>query len=142
MIVLDTNVVSELMRLKPSPAVIAWLRTHPARNLCTTVVTVAEVRYGIARLPAGRRKDRLAEAADDVFLGFPEQVLAFDAAAAVAYADVVAARDRTGVPIHGFDAQIAAICRIHQAALATRNVGDFNATGIELMDPWQGPADA
>lgn len=137
MIVLDTNVVSELMRRAPAPAVVAWLGTVAPHDLYTTAITVAEVRYGIARLPDGRRKSQLVEAADEVFLGFPEQVLAFDAAAALAYASVVTARDRAGVPIHGFDAQIAAICRLHQATLATRNVGDFYGTGIEVVDPWQ-----
>jgi predicted nucleic acid-binding protein len=139
MIVLDTNVVSELMRLVPAPSVIAWVRTRPPRDLYTTAITVAEVRYGIARLPDGRRKDQLADAAADVFLGFPEQVLAFDAAAAVAYAGLVAARERAGVPIDGFNAQIAAICRTSHATLATRYVGDFHGTGIEVVDPWQEP---
>lgn len=138
MIVLDTNVVAELMRPSPSPLVITWLRSRRAATLYTTAVTLAEVRYGIERLPDGRRKQQLRRAADNVFAAFPDQVLAFDAAAAVAYADVVARRERTGSPIGGFDAQIAAVCRVHDAPLATRNVKDFHGIGVDTVDPWAG----
>jgi predicted nucleic acid-binding protein len=137
MIVLDTNVVSELMRQKPAPAVISWLRDQNGTELFTTAITIAEVRYGIARLPDGTRKTRLAEAADEIFASFPDQILPFDVAAATVYAAVVAERDRIGAPIDGFDAQIAAICRARRAHLATRNIKDFNQTGVELVDPWQ-----
>ncbi|WP_281182336.1 type II toxin-antitoxin system VapC family toxin [Micromonospora humi] len=106
----------------------------------TTAVTVAEIRYGIARLPDGQRRDSLQQAANEIFAAFPRQVLPFDLAAAGAYADVVAGRDRIGRPIDGFDAQIAAICRTQVAALATRNTKDFADTGIEVVDPWQGTA--
>ncbi|SHN48213.1 type II toxin-antitoxin system VapC family toxin [Cryptosporangium aurantiacum] len=136
MIILDTNVVSELMRGTPEPSVIAWLGQQRSAELFTTAVTLAEVRYGIARLPDGRRKDDLAQAADEVFSAFPEQVLPFDAAAAATYADVVTDRDKAGQPIDGFDAQIAAICRSRNATLATRNTKDFHQTGVELVDPW------
>jgi len=136
MIVLDTNVVSELMRGTPESSVITWLGRQRSAELFTTAVTLAEVRYGIARLPDGRRKNDLSQAADEVFGAFPEQVLPFDAAAAATYADVVTDRDRAGQPIDGFDAQIAAICRSRQATLATRNTKDFHQTGVELVDPW------
>jgi toxin FitB len=136
MIVLDTNVVSELMRAAPEPNVIEWLRRQRSAELFTTAVTLAEVRYGIARLPDGRRKEQLAQAADEVFSAFPEQVLPFDATAAAAYADVVTDRGTNGQPIDGFDAQIAAICRSRHATLATRNTKDFHQTGVELVDPW------
>ncbi|WP_083970803.1 PIN domain-containing protein [Actinoplanes awajinensis] len=82
MIVLDTNIVSELMRAEPDPAVLAWLRQSFGIGLYTTAVTVAEIRYGIARLPGGQRRDRLYQAADEVFAAFPRQVLPFDLAAA------------------------------------------------------------
>ncbi|MCZ7436005.1 type II toxin-antitoxin system VapC family toxin [Micromonospora sp. WMMC241] len=137
MIVLDTNVVSELMRSEPAPVVLAWLRRSSATGLCTTAVTVAEIRYGIARLSDGQRRDSLQQAANEIFAAFPRQVLPFDLAAAGAYADVVAGRDRIGRPIDGFDAQIAAICRTQVATLATRNIKDFADTGIEVVDPWQ-----
>jgi predicted nucleic acid-binding protein len=137
MIVLDTNVVSELMRATPEPTVLAWLQQTSSTGLYTTAVTVAEIRYGIARLPEGRRRQTLHQAADEIFAAFPRQVLPFDLAAASAYADVAAGRERDGNPISGFDGQIAAICRSQAAVLATRNTKDFTDTGISLIDPWQ-----
>jgi toxin FitB len=136
MIVLDTNVVSELMRPTPAPPVLAWLRRQAGGDLYTTAITAAEIRYGIARLADGKRRDDLAQAADDVFAAFPDQVLPFDGAAASAYADLVARRERLGSPIDGFDGQIAAICHRHRASLATRNSKDFHSTGITVTDPW------
>jgi predicted nucleic acid-binding protein len=137
MIVLDTNVVAELMRAAPAPAVLAWLQQSSGTGLYTTSVTVAEIRYGVARLPDGRRKHDLQQAANEIFAAFPRQVLPFDLAAATAYADLVAGRERDGNPISGFDGQIAAICRSQAATLATRNTDDFVDTGISLIDPWQ-----
>jgi predicted nucleic acid-binding protein len=136
MIVLDTNVVSELMRPAPDAGVLAWIRAQDAGDLYTTSVTLAEVRYGIERLPDGRRKTLLRRTADEVFGGFEEQVLPFDARAALRYATIVFGRDRIGRPIDGFDAQVASICREQQAALATRNVTDFEHTEVEVIDPW------
>jgi predicted nucleic acid-binding protein len=135
-IILDTNVVSELMRATPATNVVAWVHKQPAAEVCTTSVTLAELRYGIARLPAGRRRDLLRAAADDVFSAFADQVLAFDAAAANHYADIVVEREHFGSPISGFDAQIAAVCRTHHASLATRNTDDFDRVGLDLIDPW------
>ncbi|WP_109745395.1 type II toxin-antitoxin system VapC family toxin [Salinispora vitiensis] len=137
MIVLDTNVVSELMRARPAPAVLAWLQQSSSAGLYTTAVTVAEIRYGIAQLPEGQRRESLHQAANEIFAAFPRQVLPFDLAAAGAYADVVAGRERLGQPIDGFNAQIAAICRAQAATLATRNTKDFADTGIDVLDPWQ-----
>jgi len=137
MIVLDTNVVSELMRPEPAPAVLAWIQRSSGYGLYTTAVTIAEIRYGIARLPEGRRRQSLHQAADEIFAAFPRQVLLFDLASASAYADIVASREKQGNPISGFDAQIAAICRSQAASLATRNTRDFVDTGISLLDPWQ-----
>lgn len=114
-----------------------WVRSHAARELCTTAITVAEIHYGIERLPAGRRKEALRVAAADIFETFAEQVLPFDTLAAEQYALVVSQRDGLGLPIDGFDAQIAAICRARGAALATRNLADFDKTGIELINPWR-----
>jgi toxin FitB len=137
-IVFDTNVVSELMRAEPSPVVAGWVRSRRASELYTTSITLAEVRYGIEWLPDGSRRQLLRAVADEVFAAFEEQVLPFDVEAAGRYAAIVAERDRAGLPIDGFDAQIAAICRSRGAALATRNLKDFHGTGIEVVDPWQG----
>jgi predicted nucleic acid-binding protein len=136
MIVVDTNVVSELMRPSPSAVVVDWVR-RSEQALYTTSITLAEIGYGIERLGDGRRKQLLRSTAEEVFADFAERVLAFDAEAALVYAMIVSGRDRAGLPIDGFDAQIAAICRTHRAALATRNAKDFQDTGIDVIDPWQ-----
>ena len=137
MIVVDTNVVSELMRPLPSPQVRAWVTAQAPGELCTTAITVAEIRYGLERLADGRRKQSLLAAATELFAAFSEYIQPFDADAAIWYATIVARRDRLGLPIDGFDAQIAAICRTRGAALATRNAKDFRDTGINVIDPWQ-----
>ncbi|HEX3828492.1 MAG TPA: type II toxin-antitoxin system VapC family toxin [Sporichthyaceae bacterium] len=134
MIVLDTNVLSEMMRAKPDPAVLAWVEA--AGELHTTALTLAEVDYGIARLASGRRKERLAAAASSLFTEFRDLVLPFDTAAARRYGVIVTVRERAGRPISTVDAQIAAICVSRRAALATRNTADFDDTGIRIIDPW------
>ena len=138
MIVLDTNVLSELARSRPSPAVLSWLDAQPADSLATTAVTAAELLYGVERLPAGRRRRELADA---VVLWLTEdlrgRVMPFDLAAAGEYARLVASREASGRRIAPADAQIAAICRDRNARLATRNTADFEATGVELINPWQ-----
>jgi len=136
MIVVDTNVVSELMRPSPSPVVVGWVR-RSERELYATSITLAEIRYGIERLADSRRKELLRSMAEEVFADFEERVLPFDVKAAVLYATIVSDRDRAGLPIDGFDAQIASICRGHRAALATRNSKEFQGTGIDVIDPWQ-----
>lgn len=136
MIVLDTNVVSELMRPSPAPEVVAWLRRQNGASLVTTAITVAEVRFGLARLPDGRRAVQLQRLADDVLASFPAQVLPFDGSAAERYGDLAAQRERAGRPIDALDAQIAAICLTREATLATRNTKDFVDTGVDLIDPW------
>jgi predicted nucleic acid-binding protein len=136
MIILDTNVVSELMRTDPAPQVAAWIRGRDRQELRTTSITLAEIRFGIARLPDGRRKQALLNAATDIFRTFEDQLLPVDAAAAEHYAIIASNRDRSGRPISGFDALIAAVCRSRGAALATRNLPDFDGTGVEVIDPW------
>ena len=142
MIVIDTNVVSELMRPAPATAVADWVRARRPTELYTTAITLAEIRYGIERLPEGHRKNLLKATADEVFAAYEDQVLPFDASAAAEYAVIVTTRAAVGLPIDGFDAQIAAICRTHGAALATRNLTDFTNTGIDVIDPWQEASDS
>jgi predicted nucleic acid-binding protein len=136
MIILDTNVASELMKPSPAAVVREWVHAHRG-ELYTTSITLAEIRYGIERLPAGRRRDALGATADDLFAGFEDQVLPFDAPAAMHYSTIVTRRDRAGLPIDGFDAQIASICHTHRAALATRKIKDFQGSGVDVIDPWQ-----
>ena len=137
MIVLDTNVLSELMRRRPAARVLGWVDGQDASALAITAVTAAELRYGVARLADGARKAELTAAVDGLVReDLSGRVLPFDAAAAVHYAELVAERDRNGRPIGVADGQIAAICRSHDARLATRNVRDFDATGVTVLDPW------
>lgn len=137
MIVVDTTVVSDLMRPNPKDAVARWVHSHSPRELFTTAVTLAEVRYGPERPDAGRRKAKFTAAAEEILKVFGEFVLPFDRKAAITYAAIVNARNRAGSPIDGFDAQIADICFRHHATLATRTIKDFVGTGIEITDPWQ-----
>jgi hypothetical protein len=138
MIVLDTNVISELMRATPAPAVLRWVNARPAASLYITSITQAEILHGIELLARGKRRDAIAAAASEMFEhDFAGRVLPFGSDAAIAYAVVAAARRRAGRPIAGFDAQIAAITRVHGADLATQNVDDFDGCGIDVIDPWR-----
>jgi toxin FitB len=137
-IVLDTNVISELMRPEPHPGVLAWVAAQPRARLYATHINQAEILYGIAALPDGRRRARLAAAADAMFAEeFAGHILPFGAAAAARYPDVVLGRRRAGIPIEGFDALIAATALAAGAALATRDVGGFAGCGLTLIDPWK-----
>lgn len=137
MIVLDTNVLSELMREHADEGVLAWVGAQAAVSLFTTAVCEAEVFYGLRALPAGKRRRALEEAAEGLFGEFEGRVLAFDSAAARVYAQLAVARRQAGRPITSADAQIAAIARSRGARLATRNGGDFEGCGLELCDPWR-----
>jgi toxin FitB len=135
-IILDTNVVSELMRPEPAPAVLRWMAAQPLAALHVTALTCAEVLLGIELLPEGRRRRQLAEQAKGLFAeDFAGRVLAFDLAAAPAYAAVAGQRGRAGRPIGAVDAMIAAIARAHGASVATRD-GDFAGCGVPVIDPW------
>lgn len=138
MIVLDTNVISELMRSKPDEGVLEWTAEQPMAGLFTTALTQAEIFYGLALLPKGRRRDKLIAAAEPMFdVDLEGRVLPFDSSAAQAYADIAIARKRAGHPISQIDAQVAAIVRSRGARLATRNVRDFNGCGITVVNPWE-----
>ena len=137
--VLDSNVVSELMRNVPNAEVLGWMDDLPTSELFVTAITEAEVRTGIAILPEGARRRGLADAAERTLGGlFAGRVLPFDGGAARAYADIAAASRAAGRPISQSDCQIAAIARSRGMAVATRNVRDFSETGVEVIDPWGG----
>ncbi len=125
------------MRPVPAASVREWVLASSPKDLFTTAITLAEIRYGIERLPPGQRKDQFRSLADEIFATFAAHVLPFDAEAAGRYPAIVDGRDRAGRPIDGFDAQIAAICQVHGATLATRNTKDFQGTGVQLLDPWR-----
>ncbi len=137
MIVLDTNVLSEFMRVEPEARVLAWVDAQPSVDLAVSAVTVAEILHGIARLPSGKRKQKLEAHAMAMFEeDFAGRILPFDAHAAVEYATLVAGAEANGCAVSMADAQIAATCRSHGAAIATRNVRDFEVSGVEVIDPW------
>ncbi len=137
MIVLDTNVLSELMKTVPDAAVFAWLERQRRAALFTTAVSLAEVYYRLEILPQGRRRASLTEAARAIFEeNFAGRVLSFDAEAAMIYSTTSAAHRRAGRPIGRFDCQIAAIARSRGATLATRNTVVFELCGISLVNPW------
>ena len=137
MIVLDTNVVSELMNLEASPVVLAWVGSRDRLELHTTSVTQAEVLDGVLALPAGRRRRAIEGAAEAMFKeDFAGRILGFDSNCARPYAQLVNDRKRRGRPISQLDAQIAAIARAADATLATRNVKDFEHCGIRVINPW------
>lgn len=137
MIVLDTNVVSEAMKPAPDPCVMWWLPSVPAASVRLTVVTVAELLKGVFQLPEGRRRDSVQERVDLALAAYNGKLLDMDARTAPYFADIVAKRDREGRPIGVMDAWIAAVCRRHDAPLVSRNVQDFEGTGIAVINPWE-----
>lgn len=138
MIVLDTNVISEVFRPAPEPRVVEWLASLTA-DVAITSITLAELLAGVRRLPDGRRKDELARRIDSAVEPYrgSRAVLPFDDRAADRYADVLVTREAVGTPISTADAQIAAICLANDATCATRNVKDFANTGVDVVDPWK-----
>ena len=137
MIVLDTNIVSELIRPRPNPSVVDWVARQPGTSLFISAVTEAELRYGVEILPAGHRRERLAAEIESTLReDFSRRILPFDSAAARAYATIMADRRAAGRPISQADCQIAAIARSRGAPVATRNVADFAGCGIKVVNPW------
>ncbi len=138
-LLLDTNVLSEIMRPEPEPRVIRWFKAQQGAMLATSAITRAELLLGVTLLPAGKRRERIAAAIALTFNeDFAGNCLPFDAAAADEYALLVAARARAGRPIATEDAQIAAIALVHDLSLVTRNRKDFaGIRGLTLVDPWE-----
>ena len=137
MILLDTNVISELMRAEPAQAVLDWFAKHDAADLFITAITEAELRTGVAILPEGQRRDRLQLAINAMIdQDLQARILPFDSPAAKAYAEIAAQRRATGRPVAEADCQIAAIARATNAPVATRNVKDFDGCGLRLINPW------
>ncbi len=137
MFVLDTNVISELMRDSPHQKVLAWIDDQLTSALFVTAITEAEIRTGIALLPTGKRRRGLSTAAERTFeMLFSERVLAFDSEAARDYAEIVSGHRVAGRPISQADCQIAAIAKSQGASIVTRDVDDFEGCGVEVMNPW------
>lgn len=137
MIVLDASVISELMRTEPHPVVLAWVAARSRATLYTTSISQTEILYGIAMLPAGRRRTALAAAAEAVFAeDLAGRVLPYDGAAAGRYPEIVVARRRAGNPIEAFDALIAAIALSVGAGVATRDTNGLDGCGLDVVNPW------
>ena len=135
MILLDTSVLSELTRARPAPQVVAWLEENEPR-LALPAITLAELRYGIARLDEGCRKSSLTRFWNMTRERFVGRIYSFDDRAAEAYGDIVAAAERAGTPINVGDGLIAAIALVHRMSIATRDFGDFHVAGAPLVNPW------
>ncbi|MCX7365580.1 MAG: type II toxin-antitoxin system VapC family toxin [Alphaproteobacteria bacterium] len=137
MILLDTNVISEILRPDPALPVKRWMERQPAQSIFTAVICEAEIQLGLALLPLGRRRRALEEAVMAIFQEvLTDRILPFDRSAAGAYAVIGAVRRKMRRPISTLDAQIAAIARAHGATVATRNVADFTGCGVDIVDPW------
>jgi len=137
MILLDTNVISEIMKVAPSDAVVSWLNDQRSGALYVSAVTIGEIEYGLRILPAGGRRMRLKERFERyIALAFAQRVLAFDEAAARIYGEIMGLRREIGRPMSVPDGQIAAIARLNGLQVATRNTRDFEDCGIELIDPF------
>jgi hypothetical protein len=137
-IVLDTNVLSELIKPAPMRAVTEWIASQPANSMYTTSITQAEILHGIMLMPSGKRRTSIEAAVEAMFSqDFGGRILPFGSDAAHHYARIAVTRRRAGRPISHFDAQIAAIARATGSVVATRNVSDFQGCGVKLIDPWQ-----
>jgi predicted nucleic acid-binding protein len=138
MIVLDTNVISDLWKIKPNPNVLAWIDAQAVETLYLSAITVAELRYGLATMPAGKRRtiyqDRLE---GEVLPAFTARVLPFDLDASQAYADLMARARAGGKAIGKEDGYIAAIANARGFTVATRDVAPFQAAGLNVINPWE-----
>jgi predicted nucleic acid-binding protein len=136
LILLDTNVLSELAKQRPDAQVVAWTR-RSAAALAVPTIAVAEMAYGIEKLAGGRRREALLGALRRLVVEFADRLLDFNVEAAWAYGSILADARRAGRPMAVPDAAIAAIAQANRCALATRNIKDFATTGLELVDPWR-----
>ena len=139
MILLDTNVLSEMMRPKPEPCVIVWLDAHTTEGYAISAVTRAEILLGLALMPRGKRRDSLSTQANAMFEeDFANAIYPFDSQTAALYAELVATRSRQGLSTSTEDGQIAAIALRYNAPLATRNTSDFSGiSGLRVLNPWE-----
>ena len=137
MTILDTNVLSEVLKPRPDPRVMEWLAAQNYHDVYITAPTVAEMMHGLNRMPEGKRRAGLMAAVEAMFENeFAGRILPFDFAAAVSYAELVVERERMGRPLTSFDAHIAAIARVNTATVATHNIKDFEHCNVALIDPW------
>lgn len=138
MIVLDTNIISEVMRPHPSESVVAWLNQQPGTNLFITSISLAEIGYGLRVLADGQHRRNLQNRFEEfVTQGFEYRILDFDAAAARIYSEIMGHKKEIGCPMSFPDGQIAAITLVNHFMLATRNIKDFSYCGLDLINPFE-----
>lgn len=138
MILLDTNVVSEVMKTRPAEAVVAWLNGQDSEKLYVSAITIGEIAYGLCILPDGKRRTGLSERFERfVNLAFDQRVLNYDEPAARIYGELMGDRKELGLPMSVPDGQIAAIARLNHLAVATRNVLDFEHCGVYVLNPFE-----
>ena len=138
MILLDTNVVSEVMKTQPAEAVVAWLNGQDSERLYLSAITIGEITCGLRILPDGKRRSGLRERFERfVILAFDQRVLAYNESAARIYGEMMGDRKELGLPMSVPDGQIAAIARLNHLAVATRNVLDFEHCGIDVLNPFE-----
>lgn len=137
MIILDTNVVSEPLKPKPNPGVLAWLGAQAPDTLYVTTITIAEMTSGVEKMPKGRRREALSEAIDEVFALFDGRVLVFDVPSAKAFGKLLSSANSAGNPIGFSDAAIAGIAAANDFAIATGNGKDFRGTKVRIINPWE-----
>jgi hypothetical protein len=136
LIFLDTNVLSETLRILPDRAVIDWLVRHDA-ELALPTVTIAEIAFGIQKIHPDQRARRLEQGLSDWRHRFADRIFALTEEAALAYGDIMGTASRQGQPMSAPDGMIAAIARVNGGRVATRNVADFQTTGLDLISPWE-----
>ena len=139
MIIIDTNIVSEMMKPSPETTVLNWFNNQETNSLYLTIISIAEIRYGIRALPYGKRSRLLAEGFNTlVEIAFENRILNFDETAAYQYGEVMSKRKEMGRPLDSLDGQIIAIAKANICAVATRNTRDFEHCGLTLINPFQG----
>lgn len=136
MIILDTNVLSEPLKLRPAPKVLAWLDEQNAETLYISTISYAELRTGVLKMPAGRRRETLMANINQVLALFRDRTLCFDIESAEHLAQIAVECERIGKPATAPDAYIASVAAAHGFAVATRNVGHFEHTGVRVINPW------
>jgi predicted nucleic acid-binding protein len=137
MIVLDTNVISEISKPLPNARVMSWLNRQQGQRLFLTAITVAEMQEGIELLPAGKRKEALRKSVDETIAGFMNPVLSFDTKAAYKFAALVVRAKANLYTLPVSDGYIAAIAAVHDFAVATRDVDPYVAAGVPVINPWE-----
>ncbi|MDA2919122.1 type II toxin-antitoxin system VapC family toxin [Desulfobacterota bacterium AH_259_B03_O07] len=135
---LDTNVISELVAKRPNPSVVHWIDSLDPNSVYLGVITIGELRRGIEKLPASKRKETLRDwLNDDLLIRFTGHILVIDVSVMLTWGELMGRLERTGKPLSAIDSLIAALALHHNCTLVTRNEDDFKETGVTIVNPWQ-----